>query len=176
MTEIDAANIKLSSAFSACKRHVELLLYAKTQLSENAPFTAEFLGNARPDQIASMDQFVFRFGRLQDTMGAQVFPAVLQLTGEYKPESTFIDRLNALEKFGAISFAKDKVFFYRGYITAISDQLTIKPAFTHITVQYRANKFAFFNIETKIMIEARLLIDHALYPHHFTIIKSNLTC
>ena len=107
MTEIDAANIKLSSAFSACKRHVELLLYAKTQLSENAPFTAEFLGNARPDQIASMDQFVFRFGRLQDTMGAQVFPAVLQLTGEYKPESTFIDRLNALEKFGAISSAKE---------------------------------------------------------------------
>ena len=107
MTEIDAASIKLDSAFNACNKHLERMLYAKKQLSANAPFSAAFLASATPEQIASMDQFVFRFGRLQDTMGAQVFPAVLQLTGEYKPESTFIDRLNALEKFGAINSAKE---------------------------------------------------------------------
>lgn len=55
--------------------------------------------------LAILDQFASRFGKLQDVMGAKLFPAVLELTKEPGDLKAFIDKLYRLEKIGAIASA-----------------------------------------------------------------------
>jgi len=45
-----------------------------------------------------LDQFSTRFGKLQDLMGAKLFPGVLELTKEPGELKAFIDKLYRLEK------------------------------------------------------------------------------
>lgn len=54
--------------------------------------------------LAFLDQFSTRFAKLQDTMGARLFPAVLELAKEPE-DSAFLDKLHRLEKIGGIPSA-----------------------------------------------------------------------
>jgi len=48
--------------------------------------------------ISILDQMLFRFTKLQDTLGEKVFPLILELAGESVKKMSFIDRLNRLEE------------------------------------------------------------------------------
>lgn len=50
------------------------------------------------DDIAYIDHFVERFSKLQDAMGAKLFPQILELTQEQGQLTAFIDKINKLEK------------------------------------------------------------------------------
>ncbi len=52
-----------------------------------------------------IDQFSTRFSKLQDMMGAKLFSDVLELTKEPGDLDAFVDKLNRLEKIGAIPSA-----------------------------------------------------------------------
>ena len=52
--------------------------------------------------MSFVDQLVFRFSKLQDTLGEKVFPAILRLSEEEVKRKTFIDILNRLEELGII--------------------------------------------------------------------------
>ncbi|MBE0490213.1 MAG: hypothetical protein IBX53_14155 [Halomonas sp.] len=49
-----------------------------------------------------VDQFIMRFSKLQNAIGAKLLPSVLELTKEPGDYPAFIDKLNRLEKIGAI--------------------------------------------------------------------------
>ena len=52
----------------------------------------------------TLDQVACRFMKLQDTVGERVLPGVLSLTEEpMRPDSTFAEKLQRLERLGAIS-------------------------------------------------------------------------
>jgi hypothetical protein len=51
------------------------------------------------------NQFSTRFAKLQDVMGSNLFPAVLELTKKQSNLAGFLVKLNRLEKIGAISSA-----------------------------------------------------------------------
>jgi hypothetical protein len=53
-------------------------------------------------QTAWCDQFLFRFSKLQDTMGDKIFALVLEMSGEDIKRMTFIDRLHRLEELGVL--------------------------------------------------------------------------
>lgn len=93
---------KITSLLSICQRHAERLQWAMSQLSHLQPFDPERLEKVDDTTMAIMDQFASRFSKLQDVMGAQLLPAVLDLTAEQGELTTFIDKLNRLEKMGAI--------------------------------------------------------------------------
>jgi len=57
--------------------------------------------------LAVLDQFSTRFSKLQDVMGMKLFSAVLELTKEQGELAVFIDKLNRLEKIGAIRSASE---------------------------------------------------------------------
>ena len=76
-----------------------------TTLKEQQPLTPEKLATLSPMQLAVCDQFIARFSKLQDTMGAKLLPAILELTKEQGDLTAFIDKLNRLEKIGAIPSA-----------------------------------------------------------------------
>ncbi len=90
-----------------CKRHADRLQWAMTELQGNLPFSASKLMQLNDIELAILDQFSTRFGKLQDLMGVKLFPAVLELTKEPGELKVFIDKLNRLEKIGAIPSAND---------------------------------------------------------------------
>lgn len=76
------------------------------ELQPKFPLSAEKLSALNGTELAVLDQFSLRFAKLQDAMGAKLFPAVLELTKEQGELSAFMDKLNRLEKIGAISSAE----------------------------------------------------------------------
>ncbi|HKK80987.1 MAG TPA: hypothetical protein VJ909_01990, partial [Prolixibacteraceae bacterium] len=59
--------------------------------------------------ISFIDQFIFRFSKLQDLMGARLFPSILELLAEPVYDKAFIDILNRLEKLHVIESATEWV-------------------------------------------------------------------
>lgn len=57
-------------------------------------------------QVRTLDQLVFRFGRLQDAMGTRLMPALLRLMQEWADNEPFIDKLNRAEKLGILTSAE----------------------------------------------------------------------
>jgi len=58
------------------------------------------------ETVADVDQLLFRYNKLQDAMGQRLFPAILMLGGDWSEDQTFLDKLDLLEKLGAISSAE----------------------------------------------------------------------
>lgn len=88
----------LSSALDECARHLRYLRDAESRVSW--PLTAERMRAPADDLVAALDQFAFRFTRLQDTLGQKVFRAVLvnRLLEPYedRPMRDVLDRLESL--------------------------------------------------------------------------------
>ncbi len=97
----------ITEILKICHRHADRLQWAMHQLQSYLPFSKDTLQQLTDVELAILDQFSTRFGKLQDLMGAQLFPAVLELTKEQGDLKTFIDKLYRLEKIDAIESADD---------------------------------------------------------------------
>lgn len=80
--------------------------YAVDFLKEVLPLNSGSLKELSQEQVSHADQMIFRFSRLQDTMGNKLFPLILQGLGEYTQNMPFIDTLNKLEKLSIIESAE----------------------------------------------------------------------
>ena len=96
------------------------------QLQPHWPFSAATISQLSDMDLAILDQFATRFGKLQDVMGAKLFPAVLELTKEPGDLNAFIDKLYRLEKIGAIASA-DNWLLMREIRNAFSHDYTDDP-------------------------------------------------
>lgn len=94
-----------SEKLKICERHAERLEWAMKEMDSRLPFTAESIGRLTDMELAILDQFSTRFSKLQDMMGAKLFSDVLELTKEPGDLDAFVDKLNRLEKIGAIPSA-----------------------------------------------------------------------
>lgn len=103
--------IKLDAALKECDTHVARLDRAYTLLGDFFPLSPASLSSLDELRIEHVDQFVFRFSRLQDAMGARLFPSVYILLAGDTGSHPFIDILMALEKFNVIDNAKKWQFF-----------------------------------------------------------------
>lgn len=94
---------RLASAVHACRQHAVRLREAMDAMAEHMPLTAATLQAADAAQVRTFDQFVYRFGKLQDTTGSQLFPATLTCLQEPIREASMRDRLNRLEQLRILS-------------------------------------------------------------------------
>lgn len=78
-----------------------------SQLHAVMPVTAATLPELTEEQVRALDQFVYRFGKLQDAAGTQLFPAVLAALEEPYREWAMRDRLNRLEQLDILSALDD---------------------------------------------------------------------
>ena len=78
------------------------MLWAKRALQAVLPLNAERLRKLDDEQVAIIDQFIGRFAKLQDAMGSKLLPLVLELTKEQGDLEAYLDKLNRLEKIGAL--------------------------------------------------------------------------
>jgi hypothetical protein len=81
-----------------CKKHVEKITVSRKYLSKYMPMTVETYSNLNDIDMSFIDQLIFRYSKLQDTLGEKIFPSILILSKEDVKRKTFIDILNRLEE------------------------------------------------------------------------------
>jgi hypothetical protein len=91
--------------------HAKRLQYALGIIQQWGPLSVDFFKAVPEQQIPILELFTSRFSKLQDSMGNQLFPAVLQRALEEQPNMTFVDVLNKMEKIGAIPSGKQWLDF-----------------------------------------------------------------
>ncbi len=102
MTKQEIIKYKLQPALYECQQHrmrlwsawEEAITYKELQVGCNEELSEE--------QIRTIDQLLFRFGKLQDAIGTRLLPATLQLVQEWRDNEPFLDKLNRAEKLGML--------------------------------------------------------------------------
>lgn len=79
-------------------KHIQKIKIAKKNLQNIIPLSLESYNIIDDIQASFIDQMIFRFTKLQDTIGEKIFPGILELLGEDIKSKSFIDRLNRLEE------------------------------------------------------------------------------
>ncbi|HON13434.1 MAG TPA: hypothetical protein PK897_04865 [Treponema sp.] len=89
---------KLIMLLYECNQHKKMINNAYQHLESFLPLAKEKYVGFSLEQIGFIDQFLFRFSKLQDTMGEKLFSTMLFLLGEDFSKKPFIDMLNRLER------------------------------------------------------------------------------
>lgn len=99
-------NAELDAALVAAAIHHRRIEEALHHLGHCIPLEPSAVEHLTYEDTASLELLVSRFAKLQDLLGAKVFPLVAELTAEpLIVGATFIDLVNRLEKIGAIPSA-----------------------------------------------------------------------
>ena len=96
-------NTKLSYFITIAEQHDKRMHQASKEIGESV--TASDFDDPDIERIKSFELFTSRFAKLQDVLGAKLFPLYLHHTGEEASNLTFIDKLNKLERLGIIESA-----------------------------------------------------------------------
>jgi hypothetical protein len=81
--------------------------FAREKIKIHFPLEKEKYLRLKPEELSFFDQLIFRFSKMQDTMGGKLFPSILENLGEEINSLPFIDRLTKLEQLGIIPSSED---------------------------------------------------------------------
>ena len=98
---------KLNEAVQLCTIHCQRMSFAWEKINIHFPLDREKYIRLKPEELSFFDQLIFRFSKLQDSMGGRLFPAILENLGEEVKRLPFIDRLVKLEELEIITSADD---------------------------------------------------------------------
>jgi len=91
--------IKVEKILTECDKHLLRIKSSHLHMSSFMPLTKQGYLEHTEQNVTDVDQFLYRFGKLQDAVGEKLFPAILLFLHEEKIRSkSFIDILNRLEK------------------------------------------------------------------------------
>jgi hypothetical protein len=91
--------LALQHALTVCLGHADALEEALQDMQQRALGPDDYAGLNKEDRRL-LDQFAYRYTRLQDDMGARLMPAVLKALGEDIVPMSAIDRFGRLEQLG----------------------------------------------------------------------------
>lgn len=94
---------KLNSLIQICDIHSSRLKLAFDNIKKHLPITAKIIDELNNDDLAYFELLTSRFAKLQDTIGAKLFPLILEILEQNSEQYTLIDRINRLEKLGFIN-------------------------------------------------------------------------
>ena len=94
----------MEKLITECDKHVQRMNSAYTKMSLFMPLDISGYQQLSDDEFEHIDQFLFRFSKLQDAMGEKLFVMMLEYLQEENPKSKpFIDTLNRLEQIGLLA-------------------------------------------------------------------------
>jgi hypothetical protein len=111
--------LTINSSIKECDSHLSRLRRSYGLIAGFFPLTEGILKNCSEERIGYLDQFIYRFTKLQDAMGSRLLPSVYSyLKNEIKPVP-FIDILSGLEKYEVLTSENDWQFFrnLRNFLT-----------------------------------------------------------
>jgi hypothetical protein len=94
--------VKIESAMKECDSHLQKLHYVYDKIGKTFPLSEQSFVKLSDEIITFLDQFLYRFMKLQDAMGMKMFPAMADMISGQDEARPFIDTLNILEKNGII--------------------------------------------------------------------------
>jgi hypothetical protein len=95
---------RLAELLAECDLHLQALREAMGRCPQ--PLTEAHFARRDADLIAALDQFAYRFTKLQDVMSAKVFRQyALEVLHEPVESAPIIDILNLLERYGLLPSA-----------------------------------------------------------------------
>ena len=103
-------NERLQREFDICDKHILRINEALEELSSTLPLSAESYAQLNSEQIRCIDQFIFRFSKLQDAMGAKIFRYILEYLDEDVTSLPMRDILNRLEKYKLLPDANEWIY------------------------------------------------------------------
>lgn len=90
--------LRLNTILKECEKHLSRMNSAFKKINSSLPLDENKYINLSEDEIEHIDQFLYRFTKLQDAIGERLFKAVLTRVGEETYKMTFIDIFNRLEQ------------------------------------------------------------------------------
>ncbi len=103
---MNAELLSLQQALVTCQGHREALQDALDDLNVRNIDSLDFEALSKTDRRL-LDQFAYRYTRLQDDMGTRFLPSVLRAFGENVAPMPMLDRLNRLEQLGLLPSADE---------------------------------------------------------------------
>ena len=98
--------LALQHTFAVCQGHADALQDALQDMQLRALSADEYSVLSKADRRL-LDQFAYRYTRLQDDMGARLVPAVLKALGEDVAPMSALDRFGRLEQLGWLPSADE---------------------------------------------------------------------
>ena len=100
--------VKVEKILNECDKHLLRINSAYLRMASIMPLTKQGYLDLTEQNVTDIDQFLYRFGKLQDVVGEKLFPAILLFLREEKIRSkSFIDILNRLEKLEILDSKED---------------------------------------------------------------------
>lgn len=99
----EIVDFKFNPALAECDQHQRRLHNAWLEAKEFSPLQEGSIEELNESQVRTLDQLLFRFGRLQDAIGTRLLPATLQMVQEWHDREPFLDKLNRAEKIAILS-------------------------------------------------------------------------
>lgn len=100
---------KLTETLAICDLHFQRMMFAFNSIEKYFPLTEFNFGQISDMELALFDQLIYRFSKLQDSMGTRLFKQVLEALEEDISGLPFIDILYKMEKLNLLGNAKDWV-------------------------------------------------------------------
>ena len=98
---------QLKEAVQLCTIHVERMSFAYRKIEAHFPLTSKKYEHLAEEELSFIDQLIFRFSKLQDSMGGKLFPSLLDNLGEETRGIPFLDLLSKLEMLNILPRAND---------------------------------------------------------------------
>ncbi len=97
------SSVILKSVINECNKHVQRMDSAYKKIEPSLPITSEKIFKLDDEEVEHIDQYIFRFSKLQDAIGNKLFKSVLAELGEEVANRPAIDIFNRMEQLGIIS-------------------------------------------------------------------------
>jgi len=101
----------LESSLTENDSHSAIIQENRNLLSKHFPLTPEKLEHLEQTDKAFLDQFLYRFLKMQDSLGTRLIPGLYSLLEVDDNPRPFLDILRRLEKLGVITREQDWQFF-----------------------------------------------------------------
>ena len=105
--ELNLDKIKLKKYFNECDKHLQRIEEAYEDIKDSIPLTVQKYQILSKDEVQDIDQYLYRFSKLQDTLGQKVFKLVLNIYEPSEESIPFLDLLNKLEKLNFLENTKE---------------------------------------------------------------------
>ena len=95
---LDDKNIKIKKYLNECRKHKLRIEKSSVKVKALFPISSPRYEKLNDDEVEAIDQYLFRFAKLQDTLGTKLFKMIASEYVEDISQLTFIDILNQLER------------------------------------------------------------------------------
>jgi len=104
---------KLHEIFEICALHLRRMRFSHDKVTSFIPLNRDNYYEMDDETISFLDQYIFRFSKLQDIIGARLFPTLMDYLAEPMNDRPFIDLLNRLERLGILDSAINWIELHR---------------------------------------------------------------